>query len=115
MSEFDLIQWLEREWVSRSELAKALKTSPREARMYIAQLNIRLASHGKCILSSSRRSGYHIPSFYNKEDIALAKHAEKELLRKSMSILERRKVILNFINSSEDVKDSPTREQLTLF
>lgn len=115
MNEFDLILWLEREWVSKESLMKSLNMSERAVRDYMAELNIRLSEHGKCILSTASRKGFHIPSFYREEDLALAHQIDKELESKAISIFERRKAIRNYIQFSATAKDAEHQEQLTLF
>lgn len=115
MSDSDIILTLESRWVSREELCSMLGTNDRAVRAYIEELNIRLKSHGKCILSSSSRKGYHIGNPCSDEDVALANAILVELKNKAISIFERRQSVENFIKFSESAKDASRETQLTLF
>lgn len=115
MNETDIILALEQRWVSRVEIAEMLGTNDSSARAYIAELNLRLRSYGKCVLSSATRKGYHIPSPYNDDDITVANIAVNELKSKAVSIFERRQAIEDFLKYAESAKASQNEIQLTLF
>jgi len=85
------------------------------ARAYIADLNLRLRPYGKCVLSSATRKGYHIPSPFNEEDIAIANIAINELKSKAISIFERRQAIEDFLKYSQSARDTENETQLSLF
>ena len=115
MTDTEIILALESRWVTREELTDMLGATDRAARSYIEELNIRLKSHGKCVLSSSSRRGYHIGNPYNEEDIALANAVLVELKNKAISLFERRQSVENFIKMAESAKASETEVQLSLF
>jgi len=115
MNDTDIILALESRWISREELCAMLGTNDRAVRSYIEDLNIRLKSYGKCVLSSSSRRGYHIGSPYSEEDVALANAILNELKNKAISIFERRQSVENFIKFSESAKASESETQLSLF
>lgn len=115
MNDTDIILALESRWVTREEIAEMLGTNDRAARSYIEELNLRLKSHGKCILSSSSRKGYHIGNPYNEEDIALANAVLVELKNKAISLFERRQSVENFIKMAESAKAAENEVQLLLF
>ena len=115
MNETDIILALESRWVSREELCTMLGTNDRAVRAFIEDLNIRLKSHGKCVLSTSSKKGYHIGNPCSDEDVALANAILEELKSKAISIFERRQSIENFIKFSESAKASESDIQLSLF
>lgn len=115
MTETDIILALESRWVSRDEIAAMLGTSDRAARSYIEDLNIRLKSHGKCVLSSSTRRGYHIPNPLSEEDVAIANSAVNELKNKAVSLFTRRQAIEDFLKFAETARDTDGETQLSLF
>ena len=115
MNETDIILALESRWVSREELCTMLGTNDRAVRAFIEDLNIRLKSHGKCVLSTSSKKGYHVGNPCSDEDVALANAILEELKSKAISIFERRQSIENFIKFSESAKASESETQLSLF
>ena len=115
MNDSDIILALESRWVSREELCSMLGTNDRAVRAYIEELNIRLKSHGKCVLSTSSKKGYHIGNPCSDEDVALANAILVELKNKAVSIFERRQSVENFIKFAESAKDASKETQLTLF
>lgn len=115
MNDSDIILALESRWVSREELCSMLGTNDRAVRAYIEELNIRLKSHGKCVLSTSSKKGYHIGNPCSDEDVALANAILVELKNKAISIFERRQSVENFIKFAESAKDASKETQLTLF
>ena len=115
MTDSEIILALESRWVSREELSEMLGASDRVARGYIEELNLRLKSHDKCVLSSSTRKGYHIGNPCSDEDIALANAVLVELKNKAISLFERRQSIENFIKMAESAKAAKNEVQLTLF
>lgn len=115
MSEMDVVLLLESKWVTREELRDILGIPDRAVRSYIEDLNIKLQSYGKCVLSTSSRAGYHIPSPHNDDDIAIANAVVAELESKAISIFQRRKSVTEFLKNAESVKASQDEIQLTLF
>lgn len=115
MNDSDIILALESRWVSREEIAAMLGTNDRAARGYIEDLNIRLKSHGKCVLSTSSKKGYHIGNPCSEEDVALANAVLVELKNKAISLFERRQSVENFIKYAESAKATEHEVQLTLF
>lgn len=115
MNDTDIILALESRWVTREELCDMLGANDRAVRAYIEDLNIRLKSHGRCVLSSSSRRGYHIPNPLSEEDVAIANMVLNELKSKAISIFERRQSVENFIRYSESTKASEKEVQMTLF
>jgi len=115
MNDTDIILALESRWISREELCAMLGTNDRAVRSYIEDLNVRLRSHGRCILSSSSRRGYHIPNPLSEEDVAFANHVLDELKSKAISIFARRQAVEDFIKFSQSAKDATKETQLTLF
>jgi biotin operon repressor len=115
MSDSDIILALESGWLSREELSQMLGVPDRAVRNYIEDLNIRLRSHGRCVLSSSSRKGYHIPNPLSDEDVAFANHVLDELKSKAISIFARRQAVEDFIKFSQSAKDAQRETQLTLF
>lgn len=115
MDDSDLILLLESRWVTREELCVILGMADRAVRSYIEDLNVRLAKYGKCILSTSGRTGYKIGNWSSEEDIALAMRIDKELESKAISIFERRKSIRQFISYAASAKEAKKEEQLSLF
>jgi transcriptional antiterminator len=115
MSEMDVVLLLESKWVTREELHDLLGIPDRAVRSYIEDLNIKLQSYGKCILSTSSRAGYHIPSPHNEDDIAVANAVIAELESKAISIFQRRKAVTEFLKYAESAKASQRETQLTLF
>lgn len=115
MTDSEIILLLESKWVTREELRTLLGIPDRAVRSYIEDLNIKLQSYGRCILSTSARPGYHIPSAYNEADIAIANAVVAELESKAISIFQRRKSVTEFLKSAESAKAAKHEEQLTLF
>lgn len=115
MSDSEIILELESRWVTREELREMLGIPDRAVRSYIEDLNIRLQSYGKCVLSTSSRAGYHIPSEYNEADIALANQVIAELESKAISIFQRRKSVTEFLKLAASAKEASHEQQLTLF
>jgi len=115
MSDAEIILALESRWVTRDELREMLGVPDRAVRSYIEDLNIKLQSYGRCVLSTSSRPGYHIPSAYNEDDIAMANAVVAELESKAISIFQRRKSVTEFLKSAESAKSAQHEEQLTLF
>lgn len=115
MNDADIILNLESRWVTREELCDMLGSNDRAVRSYIEDLNIRLKGHGKCVLSSSSRKGYHIPNPLSEEDVAIANMVLNELKSKAISIFERRQSVENFIKFAESAKVVGKEEQITLF
>lgn len=115
MTESDIILVLESGWVTRQELSEMLGMGDSAVRQYIADLNVRLKSYGKCVLSSASRVGYHIPNPLDDEDVALANFVLDELKKKALSIFERRQSIENFVRYAETSKSAGKTERITLF
>ena len=92
-----------------------LGMADRATRAYVEDLNTKLRSYGKCILSSSSRKGYHIPSPYNEEDVSLANAVLVELKNKAISLFTRRQAVEDFIKSAESARAAQCETQLTLF
>lgn len=115
MSDADVILKLEGGWISREELSQMLGLPDRAVRSYIEDLNTRLRSHGRCVLSSSSRRGYHIPNPLSEEDVAIANLVLQELKAKAVSIFTRRQAVEDFIKFSQSAKDAQRETQLTLF
>lgn len=115
MTESEIILALEQRWITREELASMLGVEDRKVRSFIEQLNAKLISYNKCILSTSRRPGYHIPNPLSEEDIALVNGVMKELKAKAVSIFERRQALDNFIKYAASAKEANRFEQPTLF
>ena len=115
MNDAEVILALEGGWLSREELSQMLGLPDRAVRSYIEDLNTRLRSHGRCILSSSSRKGYHIPNPLSDEDVAIANHVLDELKSKAISIFTRRQAVEDFIKFSQSAKDASRETQLTLF
>lgn len=112
MTEAELILKLESAWVSRQEIADMLGCSDRKARSYIEELNKKLKEYGKCILSTSSRTGYHIPDHNSEEDRVLVERAIAELKSKAVSIFEHRQALEEFLRW-EKPKETP--KQISLF
>lgn len=115
MTDSDIILALEERWLTRQELGRMLGLSDRAVRSYMEELNNRLASHGKCVLSSASRTGYHIGNPHNPEDIAIANLVVKELESKAISIFQRRKAVTDFLKYAESAEETERTIQLTLF
>lgn len=115
MTEADIILALEQRWATRDELKVMLGCSDRAARAYIEELNERLMAYGKCVVSTSSRAGYHIPSPYNQQDLEIVAQAIEELKSRAISVFERRKVLENFIKNSVSLKETEKEVQLSLF
>lgn len=115
MSEMDVVLLLESKWVTREELHDLLGIPDRAVRSYIEDLNIKLQSYGKCILSTSSRAGYHIPNPHDENDIAVANAVVAELESKAISIFQRRKAVTEFLKYAQSAKNASKETQLTLF
>lgn len=115
MTDSEVILALESRWISREELAEMLGLTDRATRSYLENLNTTLRPYGKCILSTASRKGYHIPSPFNDEDVAIANHVVNELKNKAVSLFARRQAIEDFLKYAESAKAVQDVVQLSLF
>lgn len=115
MNENEIIDLLKTRWVTREELCRLLGLTDTATRVYIRELNLKLASQHSCILSSARTEGYHIPNPKSEEDIRKTIGAVSELKSKAISIFERRKVLEDFVTYAQANFDSPEPLQGSLF
>jgi len=115
ISNAELILKLQQGWVSREELQVLLETTERGARKVIEELNEELKGFNSCVLSTARKTGYHIPSAYNQDDVQLANVILEELKNKAISIFERRSSIENFIKYAASAKEGENHIQGELF
>lgn len=107
-----IIDELHKRWVSKQEIGEMLGCDERAVRTFIAGLNHKLAGEGKCVLSSSRRRGYHIPNRDNIEDFGAALQAARELKGRAIAIFQRRKVLEDWIKGQTEPIDD---EQLLFY
>lgn len=115
ISNAELILILQQRWVSKEELQDLLETTERGARQVIADLNEELKAYNSCVLSTSRKSGYHIPSALSETDVQTANVILEELKNKAISIFERRSSIENFIKYAASAKEGENHIQGELF
>jgi len=115
MTKNELILTLENRWMTRGELMSALDMSERVTRGIIARLNEELIAYNKCVVSTSRKKGYHIPIPFNPQDVQLVAVAAKEIHSKSMSLLIKEKAFNYFLKFAESGKESENEKQISLF
>jgi len=115
MDNGELILKLQNGWITKGELCQMLCANERAVRDRLAELDTTLREHGLCILATSSRAGYHIPSHFNEEDLAMAHHIHNELHAKANSIHDRVKSINLYLQYAESAKEAKNYEQLTLF
>lgn len=94
----EIISELEKRWVTKEELSALLGMNVRCVRAEMEKLNQELSIRGKCVLSTSRKKGYHIPNPECEEDVELARCAVRELSNKAISIFSKRKAIKFFVD-----------------